>query len=220
MNLNIMLASMGTMWGAVVAPGAVLSPFFTNHLGATQGQLGQLSAAIQLAGVFNLLSIVVYARLGRVKKFWMVTTLVARLYGFVPAAVALAAWRGGARASAALAILVGVSVSWSLTYLSNSGWYTWVTGYVPEDTRATFFGRRSAVVNTVSVVWIFVVTTLLDQFEGRDIYLAYFWIFLVAGVAGVLDIALAALIPEPRRPAAEAAPAGHGAGREARLLVA
>lgn len=220
MNLNIALASLGTMWAAVAGPGVVLSPFFTNHLGASGRQLGLLTAAIQAASVFNLLSIVIYARIGRVKAFWIATTLVQRLYGFVPAAVALAAWRGGGRTSGALlAITVGVAVGWSLAHLSVSGWYTWVTSYVPEDTRATFFGRRSAVVNTVSVVWIFAVTTLIDQFSGRSVYLAYFWIFLVAGAAGVADIALAILIPEPRRAAAadraaaasEAAPAPDGA---------
>jgi hypothetical protein len=123
--------------------------------------------------------------------------------------VALAAWRGAPRASGALAITVGVAVGWSLAHLSVSGWYTWVTGYVPEETRATFFGRRSAVLNTVSVVWITAVTVLIDQFDGRALYLAYFWIFLVAGRAGVADVALAALIPE-QRPLAPAAPAKGG----------
>ncbi len=210
MNLNIALGSLATMWSAVAAPGVVLNPFFMNHLGATGGELGLLTAAIQIASVFNLLSIIVYARIGRVKAFWIATTMVQRLYGFVPAAVAFAAWRGGARASGVLAITVGVAIGWSLAHLSVSGWYTWVTGYVPEKTRATFFGRRSAVLNTVSVVWITAVTVLIDQFEGRTLYLAYFWIFLVAGVAGVADVALAALIPEPRR-TAEAGGAATGA---------
>jgi MFS family permease len=201
MNLNIALGSLGTMWSAVAAPGVVLNPFFMNHLGATGGQLGLLTAAIQVASVFNLLSIIVYARIGRVKAFWIATTMVQRLYSFVPAAVAFAAWRGAERASGVLAITIGVAIGWSLAHLSVSGWYTWVTSYVPEDTRATFFGRRSAVLNTVSVVWITAVTVLLDQFAGRTLYLAYFWIFLAAGAAGVADIALAVLIPEPRRPA-------------------
>jgi len=212
MNLNIALGGLATMWSAVAAPGVVLNPFFMNHLGATGGQLGLLTAAIQVASVFNLLSIVVYARIGRVKAFWIATTMIQRLYGFVPAAVAFAAWRGADRASGVLAITVGVAIGWSLAHLSVSGWYTWVTGYVPDDTRATFFGRRSAVLNTVSVVWITAVTVLIDQFEGRTPYLAYFWIFLVAGIAGVADVALASLIPEPRRPAA--APGGAG-GRPA-----
>ncbi len=209
MNLNIVLGSLGTTWAAVAAPGVVLNPFFVNHLGATGRELGMLTAAIQVASVFNLLSIVIYAGIGRVKAFWIATTLVQRLYGFVPAAVALAAWRGAAVAPGAVAITIGVAVGWSLAHLSVSGWYTWVTNYVPEDTRATFFGRRSAVLNTVSVVAITAVTVLIDQFEGRDLFLAYFWIFLVAGVAGVADIAFAVLIPEPRRrTAAAAAPDG------------
>ena len=144
------------------------------------------------------------------KAFWIATTVVQRLYGFVPAAVALAAWRGADRASGVLAITVGVAIGWSLAHLSVSGWYTWVTSYVPEDTRATFFGRRSAVLNTVSVVGITAVTVLIDQFEGRTLYLAYFWIFLVAGVAGVADIALAVAHP---RAAPTGPPARAGAGR-------
>jgi MFS family permease len=202
MNLNITLASLGTVWSAVATPGVVLNPFFMNHLGASGGQLGLLTAVIQLASVFNLLSILVYAHLRRVKAFWIATTVVQRLYGFVPAAVALSAWRGGVAASGVLAITVGAAVGWSLAHVSVSGWYTWVTGYVPEETRATFFGRRSSVLNVVSVACITAVTVLIDQFEGRTLYLAYFWIFLVAGLAGVADIVLATLIPEPRRRAA------------------
>jgi len=204
MDLNIALGSLATIWSAVAAPGVVLNPFFMNRLGATGGQLGLLTAVIQVASVLNLLSIVVYARLGRVKPFYIATTLVQRLFGFVPAAVALAAWRGANVGSGVVAITAGAAVGWSLAHLSVSGWYTWVTGYVPEDTRATFFGRRSAVLNVVSVAWITAVTVLIDQFEGRTLYLAYFWIFLVAGLAGVADIALATLIPEPRSPAAAA----------------
>ncbi len=199
MNLNIVLGSMGTMWAAVAAPGPILTPFFQNRLGATSEQVGLLTAAIQVASVFNMLSILVYARLGRVKPFWIVTTIIQRLYGFVPAIVSLAAWRGAPVAPGIAAITIGVAVGWSLAHLSVSGWYTWVTGYVPEDTRATFFGRRAAVLNTVAVVVVTAVTVLVDQFEGRGLFLAYFWIFFVAAVAGLLDIALAVLIPE-RRP--------------------
>lgn len=59
MDLNIALGSLATIWSAVAAPGVVLNPFFMNRLGATGGQLGLLTAVIQVASVLNLLSIVV-----------------------------------------------------------------------------------------------------------------------------------------------------------------
>ncbi len=112
--------------------------------------------------------------------------------------------RGGTKAAGAQIILLAISVSWALANASASGWLKWLTDIVPEDIRATFFGRRSAVINVVTMVWFLLVTVALDLFHDTNIFLVYFVIFAVAGVAGMLDIALAALVPEPRA----AAPAG------------
>ncbi len=216
MDINVIAASLGSMWGSVIAPQVVMNVFFKNLLGASARELGVLVAATQFTGVFNILSIVIYAHLPRVKPFWISTWIAFRSFGFVPAVIAFLAWRGGAPAASTRILLVGTAVGWTLANLSVAGWYTWVTSYVPDEIRATFFGRRSAVVNTVTVVWFFAVTVVLDLFPGRELYLVYAIVFLVGAVAGVGDILLGIFIPEPhalRRRRVRAAAAAKPAAR-------
>lgn len=221
MNLNISLGTLGSIWLTVAGPQLVLNVFYKNVLGASSASLGLLVAVTQVASAFNLLSIFLFARLKRVKPFWMVTSLAHRLYGFVPAAVCLYVLRGGAKATGAQIILLAIAVSWALANASASGWLKWLTDIVPEDIRATFFGRRSAVINVVTMVWFLLVTIALDLFRDANIYLVYFVIFAVAGVAGMLDIILAVLVPEPRlaqHGERAATPAGSRTSRAADFL--
>jgi len=85
MNLNIILGSSGTLFVTMIAPGTIMNVFFKNQLGASSASLGLLVAALNLASVFNLLSIVIFGRLRRVKPFWIVVTTAHRVLGFVPA---------------------------------------------------------------------------------------------------------------------------------------
>jgi MFS family permease len=197
MNLNILLGSCGTLWVTVIAPGTIMNVFFKNQLGTSSGTLGLLVAAVQLASVLNLLSIVIFGRLRRVKPFWIVVTTAHRILGFVPAAVALAVARGGNRVAGAQAILVALAVSWLFANLGTSGWWRWTAEVVPEDIRATFFGRRSAVINAVTMVWFLLATVALDLFKGFNIFWIYFVLFAIGGVGGVVEIVLYVLIPEP-----------------------
>ncbi len=198
MNLNVLLGTLGSVWLTVIGPQLIMNVFYKNTLGASSVQLGLLVAATQVAAVFNLLAILIYARLPRVKPFWLATSLVHRLYGFVPAAVCLSVLRGGSTAEGARVMLIAISVSWSLANVSASGWFKWVMDIVPEDSRSSFFGRRSAIINVGTAVFFLLATTSLDLFKGSNVFLVYFFVFIVAAAAGVADIAFHAFIPEPR----------------------
>ncbi len=200
LNLNIILGSSGILWITVIAPGAIMNVFFKNQLGASSGSLGLLVASTQLASVLNLLSILVFGRLTRVKPFWIIVTSAHRLLGFVPAVVALWIARGGDRITGAQAVLAAIAASWLFANLGVSGWWRWMSELVPEDTRATFFGRRSAVLNTVTMIWFLVAVIALDLFKSAGIFWAYFAIFSVAGAAGLVESLLYILIPEPAPP--------------------
>jgi MFS family permease len=197
MNLNIILGSSGTLWVTVIAPGTIMNVFFKNQLGASSEALGVLVAATQLASVFNLLSIVIFGRLRRAKPFWIVVTTLHRMLGFVPAAVALAVAQGGSRVAGAQAILLALGVSWLFANLGTSGWWRWTAELVPEDIRSTFFGRRSAVINAVTMIWFLLATVVLDLFKDANIFWVYFALFAVGGIGGVMEIVLYVLIPEP-----------------------
>ncbi len=75
MNLNISLGTLGSIWLTVAGPQLVLNVFSKNVLGASSASLGLLVAVTQVASAFNLLSIFLFARLKRVKPFWMATSL-------------------------------------------------------------------------------------------------------------------------------------------------
>lgn len=197
LNLNIVLGSSGILWITVIAPGTLMNVFFKNQLGASDGSLGLLVASTQLASVLNLLSILIFGRLARIKPFWIIVTSVHRALGFAPALAALAVARGGEKTAAAQAVLVGIAASWMFMNLGVSGWWRWMSELVPEETRATFFGRRSAVLNTATMVWFLAAVVLLDVFKNAGIFWAYFAIFSVSGLAGLAESLFYIFIPEP-----------------------
>jgi hypothetical protein len=197
LNLNIILGCGGVFWGVVIAPGAIMNVFFKNELGASSGSLGLLVAIVQMASVLNILAIIILGRLPRVKPFWIIVTAVHRVLGFVPAVVALTVLRGGDKVGGAQAVLIALAASHLVANLGTSGWWRWMADVVPEDTRATFFLRRSAVLNAVNMVWSLVATGALSLLKGADVLWAYLVLFAVGAAAGVLEPLLYAVIPEP-----------------------
>jgi MFS family permease len=198
MNLNIILGSSGTLFLTVIAPGTIMNVFFKNQLGASSASLGLLVAALNFASVFNLLSIVIFGRLNRAKPFWIVVTTAHRTLGFVPAAVALGVAHGASKVAGAQAILLALAVSWLFANLGTSGWWRWMADLIPEDTRSAFFGRRSATINGVTMVWFLLATIALDVFKNADIFTVYCVLFAVGALGGVLETVLYVFIPEPR----------------------
>jgi MFS family permease len=197
MSLNVLLGCSGTLFGTVVAPGTIMNVFYRNQLGASAASLGLLVALLNLASAFNLISILVFGRLRRVKPFWMAVTVIHRVLGFMPAVVALSVAHGGDKVSGAQAVLVVLAVSWAFANLGTSGWWRWMADLVPEDIRSAFFGRRSAAINAVTMVWFLLATVFLDLFKGADIFWAYFILFAIGAAGGVAEAALYAFIPEP-----------------------
>jgi MFS family permease len=197
MNLNIILGCSGTLFSTVISPGTIMNIFYKNQLGASAASLGLLVALLNLSTVFNLISIIAYGRLSRVKPFWMITMLAHRVLGFAPAVAAIAVARGTDRLLGAQAILVMLAVSWAFGNLATSGWWRWMSDVVPEDIRAAFFGRRSALINAASMVWFLLATLMLDLVKGADVFWAYFALFAIGGIGGVVEVALYVFIPEP-----------------------
>jgi MFS family permease len=175
-----------------------MNVFFKNQLGASAGSLGLLVAVTQLASVLNLFSIVIFGRMRRAKPFWIVVTTAHRVLGFVPAAVALAVQQGADRIAGAQTILVALAVSWLFANLGTSGWWRWTAEVIPEEIRSTFFGRRSAILNGVTMIWFLLATVLLDIYKGADIFWIYFALFAVGALGGVVESLLYILMPEPQ----------------------
>jgi hypothetical protein len=64
--------------------------------------------------------------------------------------------------------VLAVTVSSFFSNASAAGWSAWMADLVPGQIRATFFTRRSAILNAVSMAWFFVVTLALDLFVQHE----------------------------------------------------
>jgi len=201
MNLNIAVGVMGAAWFTVCAPQQVLNVFYKNDLGASPGELGEMVSLVQLASLFHLAAIFVFSRCPTRKTVWVVAHILHRLLGFVLAGVSVYAAGGGDRSLGAKIIAGAMVVSWVMMTSTASGWWSWMADLVPENIRATFFGRRASIVRAVNLMWFFGVTFALDHVRVVNIFYVYAAVFAVGGLAGILDIVFHGFIPEPRRQA-------------------
>ena len=199
MNLNIAVGAMGMAWYAVCSAQQVLQVFFKNHLHATDAELGLLVAVAGYAAPLHLAAILIYGRLKRRKYFWVCAHILHRLLGYVLAAVAIYAQLGGNRQLGINILIAASAVSWVLMTISAAGWWSWMADLVPEHIRGTFFGRRAVIVHSTNMVWFFAIMVCLDYLKGAGDLWVYAVVFALGGTLGIVDIALHAFIPEPKR---------------------
>jgi MFS family permease len=197
MTVSTAAGALGTMWVHVCSPQPIFNVFLVNHLGASASTLGLLIAIMQVSAVLQLFSVFVYARLPGKKTFWLVFHLLHRMAGLVVMGMAFFVAEGGNKAAAVRWVVVAVAVSWSFMNLSSSGWLSWMADIIPERKRGSFFLRRSAAAQFVTVIWFFSVTLLLDVFPPESTSFVYGCLIGIGGIAGVADILLHLAIPEP-----------------------
>ncbi len=219
MSFNIAGGVMAQAWFAVCGPQQIFNVFFKNHLHASAFTLGLLVALLSFSSAFSLLAVLMFTRPRRRKPIWIAAHLAARSIGFVLAAASLLEMRTGDKPLAIRVILLSMSVAWSLMNAAGPGWWAWIADLIPESKRATFFGRRSAIIFALNMSWIFLVTVFLDG--ARRPALAYAAAFAVSGVFGVGDILLHIWIPDPARLGPRpGAPGGPAPDRPARMSLA
>jgi HEAT repeat protein len=201
MRLSIAAGGSGALFLTVCNNQPIFNVYMLNHLGVSPRVLGLLIGLMQLTGVLQLVSIVAYSLMPRRKGLWMAGHLIHRLAGLAIAASAAVFASGAGRAPAALIVTVAMIASWAAMNLTSSGWMSWMADLVPEASRGSFFLRRSAVFQGVTVAWFFLASVLLDLFPDRSRSWAYVLIFGIGAAGGVADILLHAGIPEPTRAA-------------------
>jgi len=191
----------GAVWQAATA-GAPLT-LFARHLGAGPFEFGVLAALPFLASLLSLPASLLTERTGNRKGVFLLGLYPNRLLWFAIALVPL--WVVGRYGMGpALAAFIG------LTFLMHCGqsagspaWVGWMADVVPERVRGKYFSRRrqwgilSAVPTALLVGWV------LDRSaagHGWPVPITCAAIFMVAAVAGTVDIALFHAVPEPHKP--------------------
>ena len=195
MRISIIAGAIGIPWIATFLPGYILNVFFKNHLGGSAFQLGLMVALIYFSNVFHLGAIYIYGRIRTVKLYWYVLHILHRLAGFVLAFVCIMILRGGDVLLGIVLTMVAVTLSFVLSNASAAGWSAWMADLVPGHFRATFFTRRTAIANIVSMAWFFLVTLALDVFH-QHMLSVFAVVFIAASIGGVVDIFLHLYIPE------------------------
>jgi HEAT repeat protein len=197
MRLNILTGCLATVWQIVCSPQPIYNVFIRNALGASASTLGLLVGLIQLSGVFQIVAIFAYGYAPRKKVLFVGAHLVHRILTISIAAAAFVAAAKGDRSWGIRAILITVPISWAFMNASSAGWWSWVADIFPENMRAGFFLKRSALLNVINIVWFFLAGMFLDLFEGPGTFWVYGVIFSVGAVTGIVDIVLNIFIPEP-----------------------
>jgi hypothetical protein len=199
MNYSIVAGGSGALFLTVCNNQPIFTVYLLNHLGVSPRFLGLLIGLMQVSGVLQLVSIIAYSVLRRRKTLWMAGHILHRLAGFALAASAAIFALGAGREPAALIVSTAMVASWAAMNLTSSGWMSWMADLIPEATRGSFFLRRSAVFQGVTVAWFFLASVILDLFVDESRSWAYALIFGFGAVGGVADILLHAKIPEPER---------------------
>ena len=196
-RLAVVAGGFAAVFLTVCSNQPITAVFLTNHLKASPELLGALFGFIQATGALQLLSVFIYRVLPRRKPFFIAAHLVHRILGLALAASALLFLGGMRGEDAANFAAIGIGVSWIFMSLSTSGWLSWMADLVPEDVRGSFFLKRSALYQTVVVIWFFLANVALDLVPDSGRSIAYAVIFGIGAAGGVVDILIHIRIPEP-----------------------
>jgi predicted MFS family arabinose efflux permease len=203
LTLNTIGGAFGISWFFLLSPiangvtGNMVNVFFKNHLGGSASALGMLVAFVNLTAVLHLVSIFIYNRLSSIKAYWWINHVIARILGATPAFVAIYVLMGGNKQTGINAILICLALAWVFYNSATSGWFAWMTSLIPENMRASYFGRRAAIVFAVGMLIFFLMTLALDIFHEHA-FVVFAVFFLLAGIGGVFDVSMFLFIPEPK----------------------
>jgi len=165
---------------------------FALYLGATNEMIGlvvAVPAAIALFGYIPAAMLV--ERMKNVKRFCSLTALGSRslwlvvaIMPFLPAF--LLPFRFGI-------LIMLVSMASLAGAFINPGWAALIGDLVPDDMRGRYFGMKNRVAAVFSLVAVIGAGFLLDLTGSAS---GFFFLFLIAGIAGVLTAVLFAAFPE------------------------
>lgn len=195
MTVAVVEGAVYSVWFALI--GNNFLPAFLLHLGATNEQVGLTASLVPLSQLSMLLAAYLLAWLPRRKPLLMTTGYLHRvlwsLAGFLPLFLPRSTW-----VWSYLGVYFVASIAVSLAI---PGWQSMMADMVPPETRGRYFGVRSAIAQTATVLTTLAAGWYLDRHAGYD---GFRVLYLVALVAGLTNVSCFFFQPEPpyerRRP--------------------
>lgn len=87
--------------------------------------------------------------------------------------------------------MIYVSLYFVLDKMMAHGWNSWMSDLVPNKIRGKYFGLRSGIVAFVTISFHFIISTVLDYYQGKeDIQTGYAFVLFVSVGMGIISIFL------------------------------
>lgn len=182
LNMIIVAVLFGMVW-ANITTGAAWTGYL-RALGADEFVLGLIAAIPVAASACQLLASYLLEHTGKRRELFLYIGILSRLLwipiGLIPYVVPMDAV--GLRMTLIMTLLAMTAASGAFI---NVGFFSLVGDLVPMRIRGRYFGTRSAASLVASVLAGLLVSFLMDRVSG---YIGYTIIFILAGIAGALDI--------------------------------
>lgn len=167
-------------------------------LGANNLQLGLIAALPTMVNVFQLISIWLVRRFNNRRAITFIFSFVARfpliLVGLLPVLLP---------GVMTLGLIIPILFFYYLSgAIAGASWNSWVKDLVPEKRLGAYFAKRSAYMQTMNAVLSLLLALALDyirHFHAAFELNAYGYMFIAAGISGVIGSAMLAKVPEPQR---------------------
>ncbi|WP_343745251.1 MFS transporter [Chitinophaga sp.] len=164
-------------------------------LGASNLQIGVLSALPTFTNIFQLISIWLVRRSNNRRAVTVICTILARIPLVVIGVVPLI-FPGAAGIQF---LIVFLSVFYFFGSLAGPSWNAWVKDLVPESMLGSYFSRRGSYTQTLNVVLSLAAALGVDyirkQYPQNELD-TYYLLFLLAGIAGLTGAAILSRAPE------------------------
>ena len=189
---SIVAGAVGVFFFMIVQNGPI--PLLLEQLGAGGVAIGLTAALFQLGMLVQIPSAFFAERLAGHKRFWMSTTIIARLTIAVPGIFLLLA---PDRTSAAIRLtLLAIGIFSFIAQMSAPSWFSWMAELVPDSMRARFWSKRQGFVLMASLVSVSLTGWFLDLFPERSVA-GFGWLLIFASFTGILDAVIHRYVVEP-----------------------
>lgn len=166
-------------------------------LGASNLQIGVLSALPTFTNIFQLISIWLVRRSNNRRAVTVICTIVARIPLVVIGVIPLL-FPGAASIHF---LIVFLSCFYFFGSLAGPAWNAWIKDLVPESMLGSYFSRRGSYTQTLNVVLSLAAALGVDyirrQYPQYELD-TYYFLFLLAGAAGLTGAAILSRAPEPQ----------------------
>lgn len=157
----------------------VCDPYLSKLLttiGVPDGIVGVIGTFVSLAAMFELMSIVIVAKMKNVKRTVITGHLISQLsYGsmfvipFMPVSVEVKTWL----------VTISLFMGYAFFYMISSVLYKWKTSFISPDNRGSFVGGVESISVFVGMVFAVVMGAIIDYFEASgNINVAFLFLAL------------------------------------------